>query len=61
VWFFTLLLASLVGLVAAYLVPPGESGSRPGACGGSVSLALGLLSIAGWLVVKKKQGAGEIG
>jgi len=56
-WWPAFLVPILVGLVAAYLVPPGHHATRPAACGGSVSLALGLIFIAIWAVVRPRRGA----
>ena len=49
-----LLIPILLGVIAAYLVPPGEGGGRPAACGGSVSLSVTLLFIVAW--AKSKRG-----
>ena len=59
-WLLALFLPMLVGLIAAYLVPPGDDESRPAACGGSVSLALGLIFIAGWAILRRRQGVTEL-
>jgi hypothetical protein len=45
-WLVALLLSVLLGLIAAYLVPTRDQGTRPAACGGSVSLGTGLIAIA---------------
>jgi hypothetical protein len=58
-WLLACLLPVLLGLIAAYLVPPGDNGSRPAACGGSVTLALGLIFIAVWAVVRPERRATE--
>jgi len=55
-----LLVPVLTGLIAAYLVPPGAHESRPAACGGSVTLALGLLFIAGSALLRRRQGVTEL-
>jgi len=47
-WSLAVFLPAFLGLIAAYLVPPGEQEGRPAACGGSVSLALGLIFVAVW-------------
>jgi hypothetical protein len=47
--------AILLGLIAAYLVPPSAGESRPAACGGSVSLAVAIIFIAAWAFVKRKE------
>ena len=57
-WLPACFLPIFSGLIAAYLVPPGVHGSRPAACGGSVSLALGLIFIAVWAVVRRKRRVG---
>ena len=59
-WLLAFLLPILVGLIVAYLIPPGDHESRPAACGGSVSLALGLIFIVGWAIIRRKQGVAEI-
>ncbi len=46
--------AIVVGLIAAYLVPPAAGEGRPAACGGSVSLLLGFAALAYWAVVRPK-------
>jgi len=51
-----LLIPILLGVIAAYLVPPGEGGGRPAACGGSVSLSVTLLFILVWALVKRRPG-----
>jgi len=47
-WSLAFFLPAFLGVVVAYLVTPGEHEGRPAACGGSVSLALGLIFIAVW-------------
>ena len=54
-WLIAFILPLLVGLIVAYLVPPGDHERRPAACGGSVSLALGLIFIGGWAVMRRKK------
>ena len=54
-WLLAFLAPLLLGLIAAYLVPLGEHESRPAACGGSVSLALGLISVAVWAFMRRRQ------
>lgn len=44
----------LLGVVAAYLVPPAEDGVRPAVCGGSASLVVALIFIIVWTFVKRK-------
>ena len=51
---FALLIPILLGVAAAYLVPPGEDGVRPAACGGSVSLSVTMLFILAWALVKQR-------
>jgi cbb3-type cytochrome oxidase subunit 3 len=53
-WLLAFLLPSFLGLIAAYLVPPGEHERRPAACGGSVSLALGLIFVAVWAFMRRR-------
>ena len=52
-WAIAFIISALLGLIGAYLVPPGEYGSRPAACGGSVSLAVGLIFIVVWALSKR--------
>lgn len=54
-WLLALLLPVVLGLIAAYLVPPGNHESRPAACGGSVSLALGLVFVAVWAFMRRRR------
>ena len=49
-----LFLSILVGVIAAYFVPPAGHASRPAACGGSVSLVVALIVIAFWALKKGK-------
>ena len=58
-WLLAFFLPILVGLIFAYLVPPGDHERRPVACGGSVSLALGLIFIVGWAILRRKKGVTE--
>jgi hypothetical protein len=46
--------AVAVGIVAAYLVPPGPGAGRPAACGGSVSLGIGLIVLIYWAIFKRR-------
>ena len=57
-WLLAFFLPLIVGLVAAYLVPPENNESRPAACGGSVSLALGLIFIAVWALMRRRRQSG---
>jgi hypothetical protein len=50
-------LSILLGLIAAYLVPPTGLESRPAACGGSVSLLVALVVIAFWGLKKGRSPA----
>jgi hypothetical protein len=59
-WLLALLLPILAGLIAAYLVPPGEHERRPAVCGGSVSLAMGLILIVNWIIMGRKRGVAEL-
>ena len=54
-WLLACFVPIFIGLIVAYLYPPGIGESRPGPCGGSVSLALGLIFIAVWAVVRRKR------
>ena len=58
-WLLAFFLPILVGLIVAYLIPPGDHESRPAACGGSVSLPLGLMFILAWALIRRKQGGVE--
>ena len=61
-WLISLALPLLLGLIAAYLVPPDDQATRPAACGGSVSLGVGLILVAVWgFIVRKRIGEGESG
>ena len=51
---YALSLPILLGVIGAYLVPPGDGG-RPAACGGSVSLAVALIFIVAWAFVKRRR------
>ena len=51
-----LLIPALLGVLAAYLVPPGADEIRPAACGGSVSLSVALLFILVWALVRRRPG-----
>ena len=44
----------LLGVIAAYLVPPTGDESRPAACGGSVSLVVALIFIVVWTFMKRR-------
>jgi hypothetical protein len=55
VWLTALLLPVILGLIAAYLLPPGDEGMRPAACGGSVSLGAGLILIIVWSVIGRRR------
>ena len=59
IWTIALLLSVLLGLIAAYLVPPGAEEIRPAACGGSVSLGVGLILIAVTSFLGSKRGSKE--
>jgi hypothetical protein len=54
-WSLAVILPAVLGLIAAYLVPPGEYEGRPAACGGSVSLALGLILVAVWALARQRR------
>jgi hypothetical protein len=54
VFLTSILLAILLGISAAFLVPPSNMETRPAACGGSVSLAVGVLILIIMVFVKKK-------
>lgn len=59
-WLISLALPLLLGLIAAYLVPPDDQGTRPAACGGSVSLGVGLILVAVWgFIVRRRSSAEE--
>ncbi len=47
-----LLSSALIGLIAAFAMPPTAEGLRPSACGGSVSLIVALIFIIFWAVRK---------
>lgn len=51
---YALCVPLLLGLVAAYLVPPGADEGRPAACGGPVSLPVALLFILTWALLKQR-------
>ena len=55
-----LLIPILLGVIAAYLVPPAEDGVRPAACGGSVSLSVTLFFILAWALVRRRPGGPDI-
>jgi hypothetical protein len=59
-WLIALLLPVFLGLIAAYLVPLGDHESRPAACGGSVSLALGLIFVAYWAFMRRRRCVSEL-
>lgn len=58
-WLIAVLLSAFLGLVSAYLAPPGYQGMKPAACGGSASLGVGLILIAVWSFMGRKQGLTE--
>ena len=47
-------LSVLLGVIAAYVIPPAGQESRPAACGGSVSLVVALIAIAFWSLKKRR-------
>jgi hypothetical protein len=59
-WLLAMLLPVFSGLIAAYFVPPGVKENRPAACGGSVSLALGLIIIAVWAFMRRRRLVAEL-
>ena len=54
---FALSLAILLGVAAAYLVPPTGEEVRPAACGGSVSLLVALIVVVFWAFAKRREKA----
>lgn len=53
-WIVAVLLPVVTGVIAAYLAPPGNRGIEPAACGGSVSLGVGLILIVIWSFIGRK-------
>ena len=58
-WLVTVMLSVVLGLVAAYLIPAENVEARPAACGGSVSLGVGLILIAVWSFMGRRRGDSE--
>ena len=59
VWLVTVLLSVVLGLIAAYLLPTKDGGAGPAACGGSVSLGVGLILIGVWSFIGGRRGGSE--
>ena len=49
-----LFVSVLLGVIAAYLVPPSGGEGRPAACGGSVSLGVAIVFIMAWAFVRRR-------
>ena len=54
-WLIALFLPLVLGFITAYLAPPGNQGIKPGACGGSVSLGVGIILIVVWSIMKQRK------